>query len=225
VVRALRGRSARRQGKVEGTWTPWLGAAIGLAVAAGAGHVTLRAGGSVVAIVQTQLVGLAYLAAGAIAWHRRPHNRTGPLLLAVGYAWYIPDFQASSLPALAALAFATRRLVNSLAPYLLLSFPSGRLELRRHRLAMVLVVALPAIQIPTRLLLVDRIPAVLENVDRVTTIGCDCVNPFAVVPAPAVFAGVERWTGFLSVGTALLVMALVVLRLTSATAPWPTPQP
>jgi hypothetical protein len=75
------------------------------------------------------------------------------------------------------------------------------------------------------LLLVDRIPAVLENVDRVTTIGCDCVNPFAVVPAPAVFAGVERWTGFLSVGTALLVMALVVLRLTSATAPWPTPQP
>jgi class 3 adenylate cyclase len=211
---------------VKGTWALWLGAAIGLAVAIEAGLVALRVGVPLVAIVQTEIVGLAYLAAGAIAWRRRPHNRTGPLLLAIGYVWYIPDFQASSVPAVAALAFATRRLVNSLTPYLMLTFPSGRLGLRSHRLAMVLVIALAVIQIPTRLLLVDRIPAVLEHVDRVTTVGCDCVNPFALASAPAVFAGVERWTGFLAVGTALLVMALVIVRLTNATAPmrrvlWP----
>jgi len=188
---------------VKGAWAPWLGTAIGLAVAAGAGLVALRAGVPEVAIVQTELVGLAYLAAGAIAWRRRPDNRTGPLLLVIGYVWYIPDFQVSSVPAVAALAFATRRLVNSLTPYLLLTFPSGRLGLRRHCLAIVLVTALAAIQIPTRLLLVDRIPAVLEHVDRITTIGCDCVNPFALASAPAVFTGVERWTGFLAVGTAL----------------------
>jgi hypothetical protein len=73
---------------VKGTWAPWLGTGIGLVVAAGAGLVALRASVPEVAIVQTELVGLAYLAAGAIAWHRRPHNRTGPLLLAIGYVWY-----------------------------------------------------------------------------------------------------------------------------------------
>ena len=99
---------------VKGTWAPWLGAAIGLVLAAEAGFVALRAGVPGVAMVQTQIVGLAYLAAGAIAWRRRPHNRTGPLLMAIGYTWYIPDFQASSVPAVAALAFGTRRLVNAL---------------------------------------------------------------------------------------------------------------
>ncbi len=211
---------------VKGTWAPLMGAAIGLAVAVEAGLVSLRAGVPGVAIAQTEIVGLAYLTAGAIAWHRRPNNRTGPLLLAIGYTWYIPDFQASSLPAVAALAFATRRLVNALSAYLMLTFPSGRLGLRRHRVAMGLVIAFPAIQIPTRLLLVDRIPAVLSHVDRVTTLGCDCVNPFTLTSAPAVFAAVERWTGFLTVGTAFLIMALVILRLTDATAPmrrvlWP----
>jgi len=37
---------------------------------------------------------------------------------------------------------------------------------------------------PTRLLLTDRIPAVLDHVDRVTAFGCDCVNPFGVAAAP-----------------------------------------
>jgi class 3 adenylate cyclase len=211
---------------VKGTWAPWLGAAVGLALATEAGLVALRTGVPGVAIVQTQIVGFAYLTAGAVAWRRRPHNRTGPLLLAIGYVWYIPDFQASSVPAVAALAFGTRRLVNALTPYLLLTFPSGRLALTRHRLAMGLVVIQMAIQIPTRLLLVDRIPRALEHVDRGTTLGCDCVNPFALASAPAVFAAVERWTGFLAVGSALLIMALVILRLTDATAPmrrvlWP----
>lgn len=211
---------------MKATWAPLLGAAIGLALATEAGLVSLRAGVPGVAIAQTEIVGLAYLAAGAIAWRRRPNNQTGPLLLAIGYTWYIPDFQASSVPAVAALAFATRRLVNSLSGYLLLIFPSGRLGLMRHRIAMGLVIAIAAIQMPTRLVLVDRIPAALEHVDRVTTLGCDCVNPFTVVSAPGAFAAIELWTGFLSVASALLIMGLVILRLTDASAPmrrvlWP----
>jgi class 3 adenylate cyclase len=212
--------------EVKATWAPWFGAAIGLALATEAGLVSLHAGVPGVAIAQSEIVGLAYLAAGAIAWGRRPNNRTGPLLLAIGYTWYIPDFQASSVPAVAALAFATRRLVNSLSAYLLLIFPTGRLGLRRHRIAMGLVIAIAAIQMPTRLVLVDRIPAVLEHVDRVTTLGCNCVNPFTVVSASGTFAAIELWTGFLSVASALLIMGLVILRLTDASAPmrrvlWP----
>ncbi len=211
---------------VKGTWAPLIAAAIGLVVATVAGLVSLRVGTAGVAIVQTHVVGLAYLVAGAIAWRRRPDNRTGPLLVAIGYSWYIPEFQAAPVPAVAGLAFATRRLVNALSAYLLLVFPSGRLGLRRHRIAMGLLIAIAAIQIPLRLLLTDRIPADLDHVDRVIGSGCDCVNPFGVAPAPGLLASIEFWGGLLSVAVALFIMGLVVLRLTEATAPmrrvlWP----
>ena len=170
-------------------------AALGLVVATAAALVALHAGVDRVDLVQTQFVGLAYLVAGAIAWRRRPDNRTGLLLLAVGYSWYIPEFQAAPVPAVAGLAFATRRLANALSAYLLLAFPSGRLGLRRHRLVMGLVIAIQAVQIPARLLLVDRIPALLEHADRVTTLGCDCGNPFMAVSAPGLFAGIELVDG------------------------------
>jgi hypothetical protein len=169
----MKGRSSAR-----------IAAVIGLIIAILAGLVALRAGVAAVASVQTQVVGISYLVAGTIAWRRRPENATGPLLAAIGYSWYIPEFQAAPIPVVAGLAFATRRLVNALSAYLLLAFPSGRLGLRRHRIAASLVIAVAAIQMPTRLLLTDRVPAVLDHVDRVITFGCDCVNPFVLVPAP-----------------------------------------
>ena len=58
------------------------------------------------------------------------------------------------MPSVAALAWATRRVVNVPTAYLMLAFPSSRLGLRRHRLAMWLVAGIPAVQIPARLLLV-----------------------------------------------------------------------
>ncbi len=207
------------------TWASPI-AATGLLIAAVASVVSLRAGSGWVAVAQSQVVGVAYLVAGVIAWRRRPENATGPLLVAIGYSWYIPEFQAAAVPAVAALAFATRRLVNLLSAYLMLAYPSGRLGLTRHRLTMGLVIAINAVQMPARLLLVDRIPAVLGTVGPVTLFGCDCVNPFAVLPAPALFERIERWTGFLSAATALIILGLVILRLTAATAPmrrvlWP----
>jgi class 3 adenylate cyclase len=207
-------------------WAPLGGAAGGLVIATLAGVVSARAGVAAAAIVQSQVIGVAYLVAGTIAWRRRPDNATGRLLMAVGYSWYIPVFQAATVPAVAALAFATRRLVNTLSVALLLAFPSGRLGLTRHRLAIGFVTLLMAIQVPPRLLLVDRIPADLHHVDRVNIPGCACVNPFWVASAPGLFASIEWWTALLSAGGAIIVMALVGLRLLEATAPmrrvlWP----
>ena len=85
----------------------------------------------------------------------------------------------------------------------------------RHRIAIGPVVALTAINVPARLLLVDRIPADLHHLDRVATVGCDCSNPFAVTSAPALFARIESVTGVLSAAGALLVISLVILRLTN----------
>jgi class 3 adenylate cyclase len=199
---------------------------IGFAVATAAGLVSLRAGSTAVAIAQAQVVGLAYLVAGTIAWRRRPHNATGTLLVAIGCSWYIVDFEAVPIPAVAALAFTTRRLVNVLSAYLLLAYPSGRLGPRRHHVAMAFVIAVSALQMLARLFLADRIPAVMPHLDRGMTFGCDCLNPFALVPAPDLLASIERWTGVPSVAGALIIMSLVIVRLTAASAPmrrvlWP----
>ncbi len=196
-----------------------ISAAIGFAVAAAAGLVSLRAGSTVAALAQAQVVGLAYLVAGTIAWRRRPDNATGLLLLAIGCSWYIVDFEALPIPVVAGLAFATRRLVNVLSAYLLLAYPSGHLGPRRHHLAMGFVIAVTGIQMLARLLLADRIPAVMPHLDRGTSFGCDCLNPFAIVSAPGLLESIERWTAIPSVAGALMVMGLVIVRLTTATAP------
>jgi class 3 adenylate cyclase len=211
---------------VKRTWAPPLGTAVGLVVATLAGLLSLATGSTAVAIAQGQVVGLAYLVAGGIAWRRRPENATGPLLVAIGCSWYIVDFEVAPLPVIAGLAFATRRLVNVLSAYLLLAYPSGRLGPRRHHLAMGFAIAVTAIQMPARLLLTERIPAVMPHLDRGTTFGCDCSNPFAIVSAPGVAASIERWTAFPAVAAALIIMGLVIARLTAATAPmrrvlWP----
>ena len=57
---------------------PWIALGGGLAVAALAGVVSFRAGSAGALIVQTQIVGVAHLLAGAVAWRRRPDNATGP---------------------------------------------------------------------------------------------------------------------------------------------------
>lgn len=189
----------------------------GLVIAALAAQVALRAGESAAAVAQAQLVGMAYLLAGCIAWWRRPDNVTGPLLVAIAYCWYIPEFQAAPEPAVAGLAFATRRLVNALSAILLLVFPSGRPGRRSHRLAIGLVLGIAAIQVPSRLLLTAHIPAELDHADRVLIHGCDCANPFGVLPAPALLEEIERWTGVLSIASALLVLWLVLERLARAT--------
>src|SRR6476620_4160419 len=47
-------------------------------------------------LLVTQGVGLSFLLTGLLAWQRRPTNRTGLLMMVVGYAWlaetlaYIP---------------------------------------------------------------------------------------------------------------------------------------
>jgi class 3 adenylate cyclase len=216
----------RRRGVGKWDVSPLIVLAIGLVVATAAGLFALHAGAAVATIVQAQVVGTAHLVAGAIAWRRRPDNATGPFLMAIGYSWYIPEFQAAPVPVVAALAFATRRLVNLVTAYLMLAFPSGRLGLRRHRFAVGLAVTSFAFGVPTRLLLTDRIPADLAHVDRVIASGCDCDNPFWVGTGPALIANIEYWSSFVAVATALLVMSLVILRLTQATAPtrrvlWP----
>ena len=80
-------------------------------------------------------IGYSYLIAGVIAWSRAPQNRTGPLMMAIGFTWFIGNFRYSSVPVIADLALILRDLTNVLLIYLLLAYPSGRLGNRLHRVA------------------------------------------------------------------------------------------
>ena len=63
---------------------PLIALGVGLAVAALAGLASLHAGSAGALIVQTQMIGLAHLVAGTVAWRRRPDDATGPILMAIG---------------------------------------------------------------------------------------------------------------------------------------------
>ena len=70
-------------------------------------------------------VGLSFLVSGVLALWRRPDNRTGALLIAVAYFWFLGGLTLSNND----WVFTLGVLVNSLAlgafVHLLLGFPSG----------------------------------------------------------------------------------------------------
>ncbi len=91
------------------------------------------AGESAAAIVLHVAGGLTYVLVGAAAWLRRPHNRTGALMVAVGLAWFVQDLTHLTSP----LAFALGDFFFvgyfGFLGHLVVAFPSGRLETRADR--------------------------------------------------------------------------------------------
>ena len=50
------------------------------------------------------LTGWTLVGCGLVAWHGRPYRRVGPLLVATGLLWFVPNFDTSQLAALAWVA-------------------------------------------------------------------------------------------------------------------------
>jgi len=100
--------TATRSNAESGRPRPWLPIAaglVGLGIAGAAAVVSLAANVPPLSILADQIVGLAYIGAGAVAWRRRPDNRIGPVMLLAGMTWYIASFQVSDIPAVAAVSF------------------------------------------------------------------------------------------------------------------------
>jgi signal transduction histidine kinase len=100
-------------------------AVAGLALAAD----LLHPAGQPVAVIALHVAGgLTYALVGAAAWWRRPRNRTGRLMVAVGIAWFLQDLTRVRAP----LPFAIGDLLwvayFGVLGQLVLAFPSGRLE-------------------------------------------------------------------------------------------------
>lgn len=78
-------------------------------------------------------IGLSFCATGMFAWMRRPHNRFGVLMTAVGFAWFLSGLTESNAPWVYTLGVYIAPLYIVLVGHMLLAFPSGHLETTAER--------------------------------------------------------------------------------------------
>ena len=73
-------------------------------------------------------VGWSFIACGLVGRWRRPDSGTGPLMVAVGFTWFLGNFAAVEVPPVAWLATHVLYLHRGPLIHCVLSFPSGRLS-------------------------------------------------------------------------------------------------
>src|SRR4051812_22032166 len=94
-------------------------------------------------------VGLSFCATGVFAWLRRPHNRFGALMTAVGFAWFLSGLTEANDPWVYTLGVYLGALYLVLVGHMLLAFPSGRLETTHARVLIVIAyLTALAVQLP-----------------------------------------------------------------------------
>ncbi len=103
------------------------GAALGIGVSAvlATHSYDSQPGGNIAAAL---LIGWSFLGTGLYAWASRPHNRVGPLMVAVGFAWMIVILSNTDVPLLFTIGNLCAALPYALVVHLLLAYPSGRVR-------------------------------------------------------------------------------------------------
>ena len=115
------------------------------------GPVALAVGGGALATVLTSgheenrilvsifglIVGWSFVVAGLIALTRRPENRTGILLLVVGFTFFVGALGDSNNSILFTTGIAFGAIFIAALIHLLLAYPSGQLTSRRERILVI----------------------------------------------------------------------------------------
>ena len=89
----------------------------------GSDHVDFR----VLSAVFEPVVGWCFVGTGLYAWRRRPESRTGVLLVAMGFAWFVSALEAANAPLVFTASLVLGGLFGAVFLHLGLSFPTGRL--------------------------------------------------------------------------------------------------
>jgi signal transduction histidine kinase len=209
----------------------WAAAGVTVALAYGSDHLVdrgLRAGLVVWVVVP-------YVAAGLIAWWRRPESRFGPLMVAAGFGFFISSLQWANSPLPYTIGLAFDLLPAILFVHVFLAFPSGRLKRRPEQVLVAagyfaavglqLVKMLLADAYPDNLLGFFDEPRALNTVEDVQLISLGAISLAGI---PVLAAGrlrsgrpLRRWTGLLVDSFALALVMIALLLLAGAFA-WPS---
>ena len=144
----------------------------------------------------------SFLAAGYVAWRRRPENRIGLYLIANGALWLLTLLQASNIAVLFTAGALTSVLAKAAFAQTLLAYPEGRLHSLLERVpvaaawldvTVLQLVALTVTPLPRNLLLIH------------SSLG--------------VSAGLHSYQRWIAVGASAAALVLLAARLRSATAP------
>ncbi|MGY1672546.1 sensor histidine kinase [Geodermatophilus sp. SYSU D00710] len=186
---------------VSGPWPRRLAAAGAASFTAVTAAVGASQGAPVRFLVLDTGLGLLFVAAGLVAWERRPEVRTGPLLVASAVLWSVGSYAPAGLVPWAVLGFAFERYYDLLLAFLTLTFPDARLR-RWDRVVLAALAAGYLVRTASRLL-----------------VGCPCTgseNPFAVVEHQVLFEQAQLWTSALVVLASLGVVVRALRRLRSS---------
>src|SRR3954464_15008616 len=163
----------------------------------------------VVAAILGPLIGLAFIGTGAFAWWRRPLNRFGLLMTAVGFAWFIGGMTESNDAVVYTVGSYVGPLYLVLVVQMLLSFPTGRLGPGAPR-AIVALAYIVAFLLPLPVFLLDGDMNVPDGAPD---------NAFAIVHAPAVANAIDVVTSILGFGLAAATAVVLISRRRAATPP------
>jgi signal transduction histidine kinase len=183
------------------------------ALGAGAGAATLVLGSdrepspAAVSAALVLVVGWSYIGSGLVAWGQRPTNRLGPLMVFIGFTWFVTflaDAQGA-LPFTLGTALEDLYLIGFV--YLVLSFPSGRLRSWLDRALVATAVALGTVVEIAWLLFADS-----------QSIICfDCPdNAFEVARNDGLALGILQGQRIVGLALSLFTLALLVSRWSRA---------
>src|SRR3954466_15624022 len=163
----------------------------------------------VIAAILGPFIGLAFIGTGAFAWWRRPLNRFGLLMTAVGFAWFIGGMTESNDAVVYTVGTYVGPLYLVLVVQMLLSFPTGRLDAGPPRwiVTSAYVTAF-----------VLTLPVYLLDGDMHAPDGAPD-NAFAVLHAPGVADAIDVITSLIGFGVAAATVAVLVGRRRAATPP------
>ncbi|MGH2998505.1 MAG: sensor histidine kinase, partial [Gaiellaceae bacterium] len=91
------------------------------------------------------LVGWSFVGSGLVAWWQRPHNRLGPAMVFTGFAWFATFLTDAHESWLFTLGTALESVYLVGFVFIVLSFPSGRLQGWMERALLLAAVALVSV--------------------------------------------------------------------------------
>jgi PAS domain S-box-containing protein len=132
------------------------------------------------------LIVWSFVGCGLLAWARRPENRIGPIMVAVGFSWFLSSLQLANGATLYTIGLVCGLLPLGFLVHLVLAFPDGRLQSLDARITagtayLATLIVLPGLfffdpqatdcpDCPSNELLISRNDAVADGFQLVTNV-------------------------------------------------------